>query len=114
MNRVFSVAILTVIIVIGITLYVNFLSPYKPADTQEKYAYTQLVFSVVELGVIFTLLYATIQFAKGQRRPSIKIIFSDTGTQVKRIKFGDNGGLVEGTTTNIVFSLLNDGNNIAI
>ncbi len=105
--QVYIAAVVVALVVIGITIYWNFFSPYRPEDSVIQYASAQLVFTVVAIfSVVFTLLYATRQFAYSLRRPDLKLVVGDTNDTSGTIK-------VQGIT-NIRFSLINRGNAIAI
>ena len=71
--QVYVGAGIVTILVIGVTIYWNFFGPYRPAEPQLQYATAQLVFTAVGiLGIIFSLLFATHQFAQSQRKPDLK------------------------------------------
>lgn len=99
------------ILVIGGTIWWNFFSPLRPQDSQYQYASAQLVFTVVGVfGIIFSLLYATHQFARSQRKPDLKLLFSDSGEDFLNIDVPSSGSRKHV----ISFRIDNNGSNVAI
>ena len=103
-------AIVAILIIAG-TIYWNFFGPFRPPDGQYQYANVQLAFNVVVVfGVIFSLLYATHHFALSQRKPDLRLLFSDSEED-----FLDIDVPAEGSRKHAIsFSIENNGTNVAI
>lgn len=97
-------------LVIGGTIYWNFFGPLRP-DAQYQYASAQLVFTAVGVFVIIlSLLYATHQFARSQRKPDLKLLFSDSEEDFLNINVPAQGSRKH----DISFRIENNGSNVAI
>jgi hypothetical protein len=109
--QVYVGAGIVAILVIGVTIYWNFFGPYRPAEPQLQYATAQLVFTAVGiLGIIFSLLFATHQFAQSQRRPDLKLVFADSLTTSATVQIPPEGISIH----NIDLAVVNKGDTVAI
>jgi hypothetical protein len=87
--RVYVVATIVVILVIGLAVYWSFFSPYSPQELSLQYAKAQLIFTAVTLvALVFTLLYATYQFRISLARPIMKLTLDEMGATKKSIDLG--------------------------
>jgi|GEM_PF-6873121 len=99
------------ILVIGVTIYWNFFGPYRPAEPQFQYASAQLVFTAVGiLAIIFSLLFATHQFAQSQRKPNLTLVFSDSREESTGLSVPIQGRRHHP----LGFSIINNGNSVAV
>lgn len=109
--RVYVVAAIVAILIVGGTLYLIFFSPFRPEDPSFQYAKAQLVFTIVAIfAIIFTLLFATRQFAQSQRRPDLKLVFADSLTTSATIQIPSRGESLH----DICLAVINEGNTVAI
>jgi NADH:ubiquinone oxidoreductase subunit 5 (subunit L)/multisubunit Na+/H+ antiporter MnhA subunit len=108
---VYVVAAIVAVVIVGVTIYLNFFSPYRPEDPNLQYAQAQLVFTIVAIfAIIFTLLFATRQFAQSQRRPDLKLVFADSLVPCTTIQIPTSGEGIH----DIQFAVINEGNSVAI
>jgi len=87
--RVYAVATIVVILVIGFTVYWSFFSPHSPQELSLQYTKALLIFTAATLiAVVFTVLYATYQFRISLARPIIKLTLDEMGATKKSIDLG--------------------------
>lgn len=105
------VAGIVALLVVGITIYSSFYSPWRPQDAQLQYDNAQLIFTVVGIvGIVFSLLFATHQFARSQRSPQLRLVFADSLKTSAIVQIPPTGE----KNQDVHLSVVNDGNTVAI
>ena len=110
-TRVYIGAAIVAGLIVGVTIYWSFFSPQAPQDDQLKFALAQLIFTVVAIfAIIFSLLFATRQFSRSQRRPELRLVFSDTQEESTKVSVPAQGQRYH----LLGFSIINNGNSVAV
>ncbi len=109
--QVYLVAGIVALLVVGMVIYWNFYSPCRPQDAQLQYDNAQLIFTVVGIfGIVFSLLFATHQFARSQRSPQLRLGFADSLKISATVQIPPAGKTIH----DVHLSVVNDGNTVAI
>lgn len=109
--QVYAAAGFVSLVVILVTLWASFWGPNKPSDSALQFDLAQLIFtSVGTLAVIFTLLFASQQFGKSQRKPDLRVVFADTSDDTLMLRVPVQGQPL----TDLSFALVNRGDALAL
>jgi len=109
--QIYLGTVIVALLIVAATIYWNFFGPFRPQDDQLKYASAQLVFTVVAIvGIVFSLLYATHQFAQSQRKPDLTLVFSDSKEESTRLSVP----MQARRHHPLGFSIINNGNSVAV
>ena len=85
-NKVFNTAIVAILTILGLLFYEFYFGIWSSLELAEKSIIAQIYFStVILIAVIFTLLYATVQFRKIVASPQLEVVVDQDGNHKRHI-----------------------------
>jgi len=80
-RRVYWTAVILIVFIFAVFIYLYLWGPWSTLPQIEKIAISQLYFTAFSsIAIVFTLIYATVQFRRASAKPLLKIVFTESGT----------------------------------